>query len=131
LHSELEQSLQSVQDQLYTTSSELEQQKVLNEKLENDLFSVDKHKLNGNVTPSESGGLDALASLELGKRSTVKHSISLGTSSLNGKQDSTTRSIPFTPSADTSILPIVTSQRDRFRQRNAELEDVCFYFYFL
>ena len=33
--------------------------------------------------------------------------------------------IPFTPSADTSILPIVTSQRDRFRQRNAELEEVC------
>jgi homeobox protein cut-like len=25
---------------------------------------------------------------------------------------------------DTSILPIVTSQRDRFRQRNAELEEV-------
>ena len=32
--------------------------------------------------------------------------------------------IPFTSSADTSILPIVTSQRDRFRQRNAELEEV-------
>lgn len=28
------------------------------------------------------------------------------------------------PSADTSILPIVTSQRDRFRARNAELEEV-------
>ena len=25
---------------------------------------------------------------------------------------------------DSSILPIVTSQRDRFRQRNAELEEV-------
>lgn len=33
--------------------------------------------------------------------------------------------VPFTAasSADTSILPIVTSQRDRFRSRNAELED--------
>lgn len=41
-------------------------------------------------------------------------------------QDSPARStpIPFTSSADTSILPIVTSQRDRFRQRNAELEEV-------
>ncbi|KAF8441606.1 CASP C terminal-domain-containing protein [Boletus edulis BED1] len=39
---------------------------------------------------------------------------------------STTRStpIPFTSSADTSILPIVTSQRDRFRARNAELKEV-------
>ena len=26
-------------------------------------------------------------------------------------------------SAETSILPIITSQRDRFRQRNAELEE--------
>jgi homeobox protein cut-like len=31
--------------------------------------------------------------------------------------------IPFASSADSSILPIVTSQRDRFRQRNAELEE--------
>lgn len=35
-----------------------------------------------------------------------------------------TKPIPFTSSANTSILPIVTSQRDRFRQRNAELEEV-------
>jgi homeobox protein cut-like len=34
-----------------------------------------------------------------------------------------TSPIPFSSSADTSILPIVTSQRDRFRARNAELED--------
>ena len=42
---------------------------------------------------------------------------------------STTRNtpIPFTSSADTSILPIVTSQRDRFRARNAELEEVCMF----
>lgn len=33
---------------------------------------------------------------------------------------------PFAANGDTSILPIVTSQRDRFRQRNAELEEVCF-----
>lgn len=41
-------------------------------------------------------------------------------------QDSPARAtpIPFAPSADTSILPIVTAQRDRFRQRNAELEEV-------
>lgn len=30
---------------------------------------------------------------------------------------------PFTSSAETSILPIITSQRDRFRQRNGELEE--------
>jgi len=34
-----------------------------------------------------------------------------------------TPAIPFASSADTTILPIVTNQRDRFRQRNAELEE--------
>ncbi|GLB37586.1 putative CASP C terminal [Lyophyllum shimeji] len=108
LHGELEESLQTAQDQLKNMSSELEKQKALNEKLENDLASMNKHKPNGDATPSDSG-LDVLAGLEL-----------------NGKSPSDSASrgaIPFTSSADTSILPIVTSQRDRFRQRNAELED--------
>jgi homeobox protein cut-like len=71
MHSELEQSLQSVQDRLNITSSELEQQKILNEKLENDLLSVNKHKPNGDMIPPESGSLD---SLDLGKKSTVQYS---------------------------------------------------------
>ncbi|KIM91916.1 hypothetical protein PILCRDRAFT_57062 [Piloderma croceum F 1598] len=95
LHNELEASLESVQEQLEYTSSELEKQKILNEKLENDLVAMNKHKQSGNGGVVDMGG------------------------------DSPARStpIPFTSSADTSILPIVTSQRDRFRQRNAELEE--------
>ncbi|KAF9051170.1 hypothetical protein BDZ89DRAFT_1154075 [Hymenopellis radicata] len=106
LHNELETSLQAAQDRLSSTADELEKQRDLNEKLENDLVSMNKHGVNGDSTPSESS--DVLAGLDLGKKS-----------------DSTsvrTTPIPFTSSADTSILPIVTSQRDRFRQRNAELE---------
>lgn len=34
-----------------------------------------------------------------------------------------TTATPFTSSAETSILPIITSQRDRFRLRNGELEE--------
>ncbi|KAK0485802.1 CASP C terminal-domain-containing protein [Armillaria novae-zelandiae] len=106
LHSELENSLQAAQDQLSSTGADLEKQKVLNEKLENDLLSMNKHRTNGDITPPESS--DVLTGLDLGR-----------------KADSSTRTtpIPFTSSADTSILPIVTSQRDRFRQRNAELEE--------
>ncbi|KAF8919832.1 CASP C terminal-domain-containing protein [Mucidula mucida] len=107
LHSELETSLQAAQDRLSSTANELEKQRDLNEKLENDLLSMNKHGVNGDSIPSESS--DVLAGLDLGKKS-----------------DSTsvrTTPIPFTSSADTSILPIVTSQRDRFRQRNAELEE--------
>lgn len=72
---------------------------------------MDRHKPNGNLsgrdTPVDSS-IDALAGLDIGKR------------------DSPARAspVPFTSSADTSILPIVTSQRDRFRQRNGELEEV-------
>ncbi|KAK0454978.1 CASP C terminal-domain-containing protein [Armillaria borealis] len=106
LHSELENSLQAAQDQLSSTGADLEKQKALNEKLENDLLSMNKHRTNGDITPPESS--DVLTGLDLGR-----------------KADSSTRTtpIPFTSSADTSILPIVTSQRDRFRQRNAELEE--------
>ncbi|KAG6833536.1 hypothetical protein H0H87_005187 [Tephrocybe sp. NHM501043] len=110
LHGELEESLRAAEDQLKNMGSELEKQKSLNEKLENDLLSMNKHRPNGDLTSSDSG-LDVLAGLELG----TKKAASLDSSA--------NKPIPFTPSADVSILPIVTSQRDRFRQRNAELED--------
>ncbi|KAF8638030.1 hypothetical protein AX16_010662 [Volvariella volvacea WC 439] len=105
LHSELEQSLQSSSEQLEAVTRDLEKQRVLNEKLENDLLAMNQHKDSHQRLESS----DILAGLDMPKKS----------------QDSTTRStpIPFASSADTSILPIVTSQRDRFRQRNAELED--------
>ncbi|KAG6866697.1 hypothetical protein C0991_011356 [Blastosporella zonata] len=107
LHGELEESLRAAEEQLKNMGSELEKQKNLNEKLENDLLSMNKHRPNGDL-PSPDPGLDILAGLDLGTK----------------KTDSTAnKAIPFTPSADVSILPIVTSQRDRFRQRNAELED--------
>ncbi|KII92832.1 hypothetical protein PLICRDRAFT_172872 [Plicaturopsis crispa FD-325 SS-3] len=114
LHGELEASLDAAHEKLSATTSELERQKALTEKLENDLLSMNNHKPNGDsVTASTSGtGTpqgDVLASLDLGRKAS----------------DASIRATPvqFTPSADTSILPIVTSQRDRFRQRNSELEE--------
>ncbi|TRM69395.1 CASP C terminal-domain-containing protein [Schizophyllum amplum] len=110
-HAELETTLTSVQSRLEGTSQELEKQRALNEKLENDLLALDRPagERSGRETPAE--GADALAGLDIGGRKA---------------SDSPARGapIPFVPSsADTSILPIVTSQRDRFRQRNAELEE--------
>ncbi|CAL1706846.1 unnamed protein product [Somion occarium] len=112
LHGELEASLLASQTQLAETESELQKRKALNERLENDLVQMDRHKPNGDAsgyhTPADSStSSDALAGLELGKKD------------VPARQGH----IPFAPSADTSILPIVTSQRDRFRQRNAELEE--------
>lgn len=75
---------------------------------------MDRHKPNGHLsgrdTPVDSSSADVLAGLDIGKRESQPRA----------------SPIPFTSSADTSILPIVTSQRDRFRQRNGELEEVGF-----
>ncbi|KAJ7647139.1 CASP C terminal-domain-containing protein [Roridomyces roridus] len=108
LQSELEASLQTVEEQLAGTSAELGKQKILNEKLENDLLSMNSHKSNGDLTASNNDSTDVLAGLDLGRKT---------------DQPVRTTPIPFASSADTTILPIVTSQRDRFRQRNAELEE--------
>ncbi|KAJ2926753.1 hypothetical protein H1R20_g10328, partial [Candolleomyces eurysporus] len=143
LHGELQESLKNVEQKLDSTAAELQKQKELNEQLENDLLSIDRHE-HGTGTPNgkqparqasvggdfqqQEGGAgvgidedDLLAGLDLGNRKSLPSSTDLPTSSSNSGARSTP--IPFAPSADTSILPIVTSQRDRFRQRNAELEE--------
>ncbi|WVQ84708.1 hypothetical protein IAT38_006864 [Cryptococcus sp. DSM 104549] len=81
--------------------ADLGRQRELVEKLEGDLMLLnDRQERSGAGTPAQ-----GLAGLDIG-----------------GKADG--RSTPATTSTqDTSILPIVTSQRDRFRQRNAELEE--------
>ncbi|KAI0268768.1 CASP C terminal-domain-containing protein [Gloeopeniophorella convolvens] len=121
LHNELEATLQRTQEDLASTTSELQKHRQLNERLESDLLKVEQHgqslgSPNGAATPGESTEDDVLAGLGL----------ELGLSSKGSSSKDTpvqAKPIPFTSSADTSILPIVTSQRDRFRQRNAELEE--------
>ncbi|KAG8213607.1 CASP C terminal-domain-containing protein [Butyriboletus roseoflavus] len=119
LHTSLEESLKSTQSELETARGELSKQKSLNEKLETDLLALDNRSAQPPSTSRTMGVDDALAGLGL----------ELGLETAKNKKGessgSTARStpIPFTSSADTSILPIVTSQRDRFRARNAELEE--------
>ncbi|THH12105.1 hypothetical protein EW146_g7817 [Bondarzewia mesenterica] len=125
LHGELEASLQQIRDELASTASELEKQRALNERLETDLLQLNKHgqsqgqngktHVNGTDVPQTEfdSDEDVLAGLDLGKKAKSRANDS----------PARTTPIPFTSSADTSILPIVTSQRDRFRQRNAELEE--------
>ncbi|CAE7146035.1 unnamed protein product [Rhizoctonia solani] len=105
-HSELESSLQAVSEEVIHARTELEKQTSLNEKLENDLLQINQRASNGIPEKEESapGSQDGLSGLNLGRKST---NVERAT----------------TPQPDNSILPIVTSQRDRFRQRNAELEE--------
>ncbi|KAG1746186.1 CASP C terminal-domain-containing protein [Suillus lakei] len=115
LHTSLEASLKSTQDELADTHAELAKQQALCEKLETDLLALNTNSGGG---PREEGG-------ENGESGISGLGLEFGLRSKDAAGPSTTRStpIPFTSSADTSILPIVTSQRDRFRQRNAELEE--------
>ncbi|KAH9058837.1 CASP C terminal-domain-containing protein [Lactarius vividus] len=115
LHTELEASLQRAQDDLASTTQELEKYRRLNERLETDLLKIEQHG-NGDATPADPTEDDVLAGLGLELGLATK-------TSSNNDPSAQAKPIPFTPSADTSILPIVTSQRDRFRQRNAELEE--------
>lgn len=84
------------EDGVSQTQTELARIRALNEKLENDLM-----QLNNGEGKDRSG--PGLAGLDIG-----------------GKDGAVA---PVSGGNDASILPIVTSQRDRFRQRNAELEE--------
>lgn len=68
LQTELEASLQTAEERLAGTSAELEKQKILNEKLENDLLSMNSHKSNGDLTASNNDSTDVLAGLDLGRK---------------------------------------------------------------
>lgn len=64
LHGELEKSLQVARDELQETVANLDRQKQLNERLENDLLSMNTHKTNG-YTPLPDLALDLLQGAEL------------------------------------------------------------------
>lgn len=144
-------TLRVMHDELLTTSrknaieadnlrEELEQMKKLNDKLENDLVKIQtsssQPRLNGAHTGSSTSALNSqsrtnvLEGLNLGVRQDTKGfnvdgSTTESSHDFKGKSTSgpTTSGNDMKLSAESSILPIITSQRDRFRQRNSELEE--------
>lgn len=105
---------------------EVERVRELNERLESDLSRVNA----GGPGGAASSGLAAgegdkkdkgLAGLDLGRTVDITWSTTR-LAELICQDGASTPS--QSAGADSSILPIVTSQRDRFRQRNAELEEV-------
>lgn len=124
--------MSELSEELRLTKSELEEKRMLNEKLELDLLQLEMHKPTASsstvVDSPRDGGISDLDLM--GKKSPPVSGRIWCRLCLDNKvplsQDSNAKNtpIPFAPAADASILPIVTSQRDRFRQRNAELEEV-------
>ncbi|CAH7671413.1 protein CASP [Phakopsora pachyrhizi] len=112
--------------------SELEEVKRLNERLENDILKIQSS--GGGVKTSVQFNKDHGRSSSLSQtEASMIQSHPLEPSSSSSSSTTQKESIPPPSqtkinqesrlSAESSILPIITSQRDRFRQRNAELEE--------
>ncbi|GAA6006458.1 CCAAT displacement transcription factor COY1 [Rhodotorula paludigena] len=112
-HDELAAAHQGVLGDFEALQARCDEQRALVDRLENDLLRINESRGAGTGgqggTPAAAAREDPLAGLQLGKK----------------PQDAAApaTAAPFQSSAETSILPIITSQRDRFRQRNGELEE--------
>ncbi|KAF9351957.1 hypothetical protein BGX34_000260 [Mortierella sp. NVP85] len=142
LHDSVKQELEDVRTRHETASRQLSSQTELIQRLEEDITRLNQSG-NGGIAGYMTGPLGGPTSPPTTKHpfaGEVVGGVALGpvlpstprtpgfptTASLNADAFTTGGSNPAAPAApsmDQSILPIVTSQRDRFRQRNSELEE--------
>jgi len=130
-HQDLQTRLQSMQEELSKTNSELERAQHLNSTLENDLANVHE---TANAYPSGASVAGTYASrypqssANFGRKGRVSptssiisgfdpRSASLGTTSLEALRSGE----PV--GGGSGILPMITAQRDRFKKRNTQLEN--------
>ncbi|BGO92237.1 Golgi membrane protein [Rhodotorula toruloides NP11] len=115
-HDELVSAHEGMLGEFEQLQARCEEQKQLVDRLENDLVRINESRAGGGAAgqggPDAHAREDPLAGLQLGKKA-----------SLLAQDAPPVQPHPFQSSAETSILPIITSQRDRFRQRNGELEE--------
>ncbi len=137
-HEDLQATLNSLETEVSTLRADNQKKQALNERLESDLLRVNQGGFAGPPPPAEdkadagtsTPGGSGLAGLDLGGKKAVSELVRSRQARADALIQDASKVAPVThqPTNDTSILPIVTSQRDRFRQRNAELEEVgCFY----
>lgn len=123
-HQDLQSRLSDLQEELSRTNAEMERSQNLNEKLENDLSNLQSEQANAFPSGASVAGTYVsryAPSLVPGRRGT-------------GGRTSPTSSIisGFNPrdlpgggepmGGGSGILPMITAQRDRFKKRNAQLE---------
>ena len=131
-HQDLQSRLQSMQEELSKTNSELERAQHLNATLENDLANVHDGANAYPSAPSVAGTYASRypqSSANLGRKGRVsptssiisgfdpRSQSSLGTTSLEALRSGE----PV--GGGSGILPMITAQRDRFKKRNAQLEN--------
>ena len=136
-HQEIQQQLDSLQETLSTTNAELERAQNLNATLETDLVKVQQEATNtfpssamstaGTYTsryPASSYNASSFPSRKSGGgRTSPTSSIISGfdpSSASRNAMDAITRGEPV--GGGSGILPMIQAQRDRFKQKNAQLE---------
>lgn len=119
-HQDLQTRLSDLQEELSRTNAELERSQNLNEKLENDLSNLQAEAPNAFPSGASVAGTyvsrypPSVAAGRRGGRASPTSSIISGINP---------REVGGEPMGGGSgILPMITAQRDRFKQRNAQLE---------
>jgi len=118
-HQDLQSRLQSLQEEVSRTNAELEKAQNLNEKLENELSTIQAETPNAFPSGASVAGTyvsryaPSVAPARKGRTSPTSSIIS----GFNPR-DSDRELV----SAGPGILPMITAQRDRFKKRNAQLE---------
>jgi homeobox protein cut-like len=120
-HQDLQSRLQNLQEELSRTNAELEKSQNLNEKLENELSTIQAEAPNAFPSGASVAGTyvsrytPSIAPGRKGGRTSPTSSIISG---FNPRDVSDDRPM----GGGSGILPMITAQRDRFKKRNAQLE---------
>jgi homeobox protein cut-like len=131
-HQDLQTRLEALQEELSTTNMELEKSKILNETLEADLEKVQQEASNA-FDPSAMSVAgtytsrypqSSFAGTRRGRASSPTSSIISGFDPAHAPQQTSLSALRAgdSPGGPAGILPMVTAQRDRFKQRAASLD---------
>ncbi|KJZ75687.1 hypothetical protein HIM_04844 [Hirsutella minnesotensis 3608] len=115
-HQDLQSRLEDLQEELSRTNAELEKSQNLNEKLESDLESMQAEGANAFPSGASVAGTYVTRAQTRRGRASPTSSIISGIDPRMGYSDRE----PV--GGGSGILPMVTAQRDRFKQKNAQLE---------
>ena len=124
-HQELQQQLELLQEELSRANAELEKSQALSESLENDLLKVQEEA--GNTFPSSAMSVAGTYSSRYPRsgrgRSSPTSSIISGYESRTPTStlDSLRAGEPI--GGGSGMMPLIQAQRDRFKKKNAELEE--------
>ncbi|CCH42968.1 hypothetical protein BN7_2514 [Wickerhamomyces ciferrii] len=115
-HEELNEKILNLEKLLNKSNNEVTRLVSLNNQLENDLSLFNQSKISDNISMISGVTRNTRAPIP-----TTRGGRLSPTSSIAGGLDPSTQS---NVESESSVLPIITSQRDRFRSRNIELESL-------